>query len=407
MSDLRRVSAIACVMVVVLRLSVGWQFVYEGLWKLSTMQTASPWTAEGYLKNAVGPFRGIFRTMSGDPDDLDWLDADKVTAKWGEWHDLLVSHYDLNEKQKASLKTMLNGPDEFLAELEQLPEGIEFRGSVGKAIRFDAKRKRLIVPGDWHMIPQERDRLLALVTVEENPSEANKAQNELAKAYQKAIRDVYARSSRLSFKERLTVLLKGDPERVGLIQEQYKGTIDYKRIGNIELYKEQLKRYEADLAKARITFEHTHLARQFSELQSLKSEAVGPVKALDAELKTEATKLLEGEQLSKGPVSMPLERMDLINMAMMWSLTVIGALLITGLFTRLSSLAAAGLLLSFWLSFPPLPGVHGIPGPEHSYIINKNLIECIAMLTIATMPSGRWFGLDALVRRFILRKKSD
>ena len=37
------------------------------------------------------------------------------------------------------------------------------------------------------------------------------------------------------------------------------------------------------------------------------------------------------------------------------------------------------------------------------YIVNKNLIELIALLMLATAPTGFWGGLDALVRALITR----
>jgi hypothetical protein len=42
------------------------------------------------------------------------------------------------------------------------------------------------------------------------------------------------------------------------------------------------------------------------------------------------------------------------------------------------------------------------PGPEHSLFVNKNLIEVIALLAIAALPTGSWFGLDSLVRKLFL-----
>jgi hypothetical protein len=31
--------------------------------------------------------------------------------------------------------------------------------------------------------------------------------------------------------------------------------------------------------------------------------------------------------------------------------------------------------------------------------VNKNVIECLALLALASMPTGRWMGLDALIAR--------
>ena len=81
----------------------------------------------------------------------------------------------------------------------------------------------------------------------------------------------------------------------------------------------------------------------------------------------------------------------------MWSLTIIGLLLIAGLATPIAALAGAGLLMMFYLVIPPWTGVPEAPGPEHSWVVNKNFIEALALLSIMFLPTGRWFGLDALL----------
>ncbi len=79
------------------------------------------------------------------------------------------------------------------------------------------------------------------------------------------------------------------------------------------------------------------------------------------------------------------------------ALTVLGLLLIAGLATRAAAIAGAGMLLSFYLVWPPWPGVAEAPGvTEHAFIVNKNLIEVVALLALAALPSGQWFGLDRL-----------
>lgn len=409
MRNLRSVPVLAVVLLVALRMSIGWQFFYEGVWKLKTLSTARPWSAAGYLKNSQGPLRPVFREMGGDPDDLDWLDYDKVAAKWDDWSAQFQSHYELNEEQQKRLGLLLDGPEQYAAELEQLPEGVEIRGSLAKAVSFNADRKRLIVDGKLHLTPRERDRLMKMVDVVEGPADDDRERNAQAQAFQDAVQKVYARASRLSFKDRLAASLKGDPERVGLIDETQEGTIDYKRLGEIELYEAQLERYAANRAKVEQAFQHDHTKQQWGELQAARVQVAGPVKALDAEFKEAAHKLLTIEQLASGPVSSPWQRIDLINLSTIWGLVVLGLLLIAGLFSRLAALGAAVLLLSFYLAMPPWPGVvdfQELPGPEHSYLVDKNMIEVCALLAIACLPTGQWFGLDALIRGFKARRRS-
>jgi hypothetical protein len=47
---------------------------------------------------------------------------------------------------------------------------------------------------------------------------------------------------------------------------------------------------------------------------------------------------------------------------------------------------------------PPLPGLPENPRAEGHYLfINKNTIEMLALLVLATTRSGSWLGLDALI----------
>ena len=67
-----------------------------------------------------------------------------------------------------------------------------------------------------------------------------------------------------------------------------------------------------------------------------------------------------------------------------------------GLFTRTNCLLGAAFLLLTYLAVPPFPWLPTPPNTEGFYFfVNKNLIEMVALLALATTPSGRWFGVDA------------
>lgn len=55
-ADLRRYSLAAIVLLVVLRVGIGWQLLYEGFWKIDTFSSQSPWTSDGYLKGFSAVF---------------------------------------------------------------------------------------------------------------------------------------------------------------------------------------------------------------------------------------------------------------------------------------------------------------------------------------------------------------
>lgn len=83
----------------------------------------------------------------------------------------------------------------------------------------------------------------------------------------------------------------------------------------------------------------------------------------------------------------------------MWGLIILGSLLLLGFLTRIAALGGAVMLTMFYLVWPPWPGVPDAPGPEHSLIVDKNLIEVMALLSIAALPTGTWFGIDGMFSR--------
>ena len=408
-SDLRRISWLAVATLVILRISIGWHLFYEGIWKLGTQNTPTPWTAEGYLKNSTGPLRTTFRKMTGDENDLKWLDYDTMSAKWDAWRDRFVSHYGI---EKAKIDRLLDGPEAgFTVPLAELPAGMDFdevtksAGVVKDAIKYDAKSKKLKVDGKLHLLPSEQAKLLDAV-------DPKKAKSDDASAYQalsKAISDVAKQSSRLSYRERLAAMLKGDPDRVGIVQKAKKeGEEDQVVVvGEVKYYQSLIDRYEENYAKAKTKFQWDHLERQWADLQKTRSGLVGPVKGLEKELFDDASKLLSEDQMAKGPVPAAVTEMTRINFRTMWGLTIFGLLLILGLFTRLSALGGAALLTLFYMAMPPWPGVQEIPSIEHNLIVNKVLIEALALLALATMPTGKWFGLDAAVSTLLSRRHKE
>jgi thiosulfate dehydrogenase (quinone) large subunit len=89
----------------------------------------------------------------------------------------------------------------------------------------------------------------------------------------------------------------------------------------------------------------------------------------------------------------------------MWGLTIVGALLILGLFTRLASLAGIGFILLFYLCNPPFVGYfYSLPSEGSYLIVNKNLVELCALLVIFATGSGRFAGLDRILHLLFARR---
>jgi thiosulfate dehydrogenase [quinone] large subunit len=94
-----------------------------------------------------------------------------------------------------------------------------------------------------------------------------------------------------------------------------------------------------------------------------------------------------------------LANADLVTM---WGLTIVGLLLILGLFTRLASIAGIGFILLFYFATPPFIGYFYTVPSEGSYlIVNKNLVEAAALGVIFMTRSGLFAGLDRIIHGLI------
>lgn len=498
MNDLKRVSVVAVVLVVVLRLSIGWQFLYEGLWKHDTMDSSTPWSAEGYLKAAQGPFRDQFRGMTGDPDDLSWLDHATMQKKWADWRTRFSAHYQLNDAQQKQLAALMDPPGVVAVNLAQLPASVnpaKFPVDANKSpvLSYDPAKKQLSAPGPLlaeevaalkNMIhvadlgdnvfaktdaagipmreggklvrpsteeidfyknvleleqlattPREKQRLaglkatLGIVSVDETtfvraddngypvrtggqlvPADAKEV------LFLKAIVDLEKKANTLSFTQRLTAMLSADPDRVGVVWRTTPkaelvmttasagSETDFNiKYGDVQAYKDLIEEYEAALAKAQVNFQFDHVERIGKKLAAKRAEVVGPVRQIDASMREAARKLLTPEQMALGAPAPEQTPVWKASQRAMWGLLILGTLLMLGLGTRVAALGGAVMLMSFYLVVPPWPGVPQPVGPEHSLIVNKNLIEVFALLVIAALPTGTWFGLDGLIRKLLAR----
>jgi uncharacterized membrane protein YphA (DoxX/SURF4 family) len=92
--------------------------------------------------------------------------------------------------------------------------------------------------------------------------------------------------------------------------------------------------------------------------------------------------------------------MAIIDAANAYGLTLIGIALMLGLFTRLASWIGVGMLLMYYVAYPPFGGFsYGAPAEGSYMIVNKNLVEVFALILLAITQSGEFFGMDKLIRR--------
>lgn len=113
-------------------------------------------------------------------------------------------------------------------------------------------------------------------------------------------------------------------------------------------------------------------------------------------------------QSSTGPLAGIFQAMganeallQFINVVNIWGLIFIGLGLFFGVFTRISQLAGIALLSVYYLSHPPVFSDPGFFREGSYFIVSKDLLEIIALVTLMFFPTGKFIGLDGLLfRRF-------
>jgi len=89
-----------------------------------------------------------------------------------------------------------------------------------------------------------------------------------------------------------------------------------------------------------------------------------------------------------------LHVVDFLNI---WGLILIGLGLILGCFTRMASIAGMVLLLFYYLANPPFVGLDfGVPTEGSYLVVNKNLVEFLALGVLILFPTGPFMGVDRL-----------
>ncbi len=334
------------VLLILLRLAIGWHFFIEGVSKIESVQrgpttAGKPWTSEPYLLESSGPFGAYFRHSVGDPDEAalarlevqplaEGEDPNRVllhlrmppalAQDWDRYFDRFVAHYQLDQKQTDLARKHLKQAED-------------------NAVTWLLQGKKQV------------KKPLHTTTVE--VEEATPAR---VAAYRKQV------------------------ERVRAMQDQ------------------ELPAFGADVLKEQLRSAKAEARRMRTELMADLDEQTAQMKA---GLYKAVETTLTPEQKAKGPVpeepaARPVERIDQVTM---YGLTIVGACLLLGLFTRTACVLAAGFLLMIYLSMPPFPGVpENLKAEGHYLFVNKNLIEMLALLALATTSSGRWLGLDALLQ---------
>jgi uncharacterized small protein (DUF1192 family) len=165
-----------------------------------------------------------------------------------------------------------------------------------------------------------------------------------------------------------------------------------------QIMNEKLSAFGKDVEKQKISALKGEIARLRLELLA----------ALEKPMKDSLDSVLTDEQKKMRAISQPhsssvwewreWNHTDWIDGMTRYAITAIGACLILGLFTRTACLGGACFLILVYLAMPAFPWLPESSRAEGHYLfVNKNVIEMLALLALATTRSGRWLGLDGLI----------
>ena len=86
---------------------------------------------------------------------------------------------------------------------------------------------------------------------------------------------------------------------------------------------------------------------------------------------------------------------DFLNV---WGLTLIGLALMLGLLARPAIIAGMILLALYYIAAPPFAGYsYAIPAEGSYLVVNKVMIEFVALAVLLAFPTNRLFGFDRLI----------
>ncbi len=131
------------------------------------------------------------------------------------------------------------------------------------------------------------------------------------------------------------------------------------------------------------------------------SKAINP-QWTSANFLQESQGILSG--FSKWILSNP-DLLSIVDFLNVWGLIFIGLGLIFGFIFKPAAIAGSILVFIYYLSVPPLVGYeYMLPTDGSNLIINRTLIEAIALFGLALFPTSKSYGLDYFIYSYREKK---
>jgi uncharacterized membrane protein YphA (DoxX/SURF4 family) len=393
------------VFLVALRIAIGWHFLYEGLYKIDSNTGATMYVAARYpTQAATGRLR----------DYLEQAGAAVTLAEAGPridaWNEEIVKVFKgrqpLSEDQKARLTELGDRLKLAVARRER---------SGGELMNFDwtnVHEETLKLANE-----PEGERFTALGYLQGSSGPLRPLFRALVSDVD-GVERLTAASARARLDRRFEEILRhfqeyGQPfsekqarqlaDVRDLLKKSVSAAVDspafQTRLADYKAMRERVGREEGQIttpfSRERVDADRKKLDLIAGEMLAFVNE---PLSELAVQMQGIATPL----QLGAGPLRRPEGPADFVDVAIQVSLTAIGVCLMLGLFTPVAALAAAGQLAMFYFAAPPWPGLPAAAVAGHYLYIDRNFIEALGALVIATTGTGEWAGLDFYVSRYLL-----
>jgi len=371
------------VLLVLLRLVIGWHFFFEGVEKINSISigettTNRPFSSAGYLGEASGPFAKFFRDQVRESDEeilarltvvplAPGQDGTKtppytrmppgLAKEWHEFLDSFVQDFHLDSRQSALAEKKLQQRED--ATVRWLLEG----------------RKRVTKTFPTGIVEVDEINAQRIDEYRKKADEVRNMETKLIPEFGKDVLKEKLRSAKAELNQMRQQLLADLKEQT-----------DYMKKTLLGLMPPVLGPSTVGLAASPL--------------------GTGPIAAASAlgtengdeilTLEQKSQKLAPTAKYASSNALLPLTTLDKM---VSYGTLIIGACLLLGLFSRLASLGGAAFLLMLYLAMPPFPWLPDPPRPleGHYLFVSKNAIEMFALLVLATTQSGRWAGLDGLI----------
>jgi uncharacterized membrane protein YphA (DoxX/SURF4 family) len=363
---------------ILLRLAIGWHLLFEGAVKIHShaigkTTTSAPFTSAPYLREATGPLADFFHEQAGDPDkaalerlslrmlqtaqeEADIKNSDRLSPAlvqdWNAYFDRFADWYDLDDAQR---KLAEGKRDQAKDAAYRWLSGLPKAGTKPDNEQIEGERT----------VPKTVAGLM--VRVKETPPQR--------------IREYRT--------------------KLGQLQEmQDKALPEFDR----DVFKRELRDLKTEVARLRTELVGDLNAVLTDRLQTVLTDEQrkkGPPPRADAvrprDWLPEAWPASFGDARGALPPAEGSPTIHWIDWLVRCVLVLTGLGLLLGLFTRTSCLVGFAFLVMLTLAMPALTGVPENLRAEGYYLyVTKNVIEALALLTLATTASGRWLGLDGL-----------